>query len=71
MPHFRKTWIFHYFEQIQVRLGEIGNGRCRSQQLAFLPNFCHRNLSLKIHNIKFDINVLRGEMMHQNLVSKI
>ena len=28
-------------------------------------------LSLKTHNVKFDINVLPGEMMRQNLMSKI
>ena len=33
--------------------------------------FGHRNLSQKIHRVEFDINVLLGEMIHQNLMSKI
>ena len=33
--------------------------------------FGHRHLSQKIHRVEFDINVLLGEMIHQNLMSKI
>ena len=33
--------------------------------------FGHIHLSVKIHNVEFHINVLRGEMIHQNLMSKI
>ena len=31
----------------------------------------HRHLSLKIHNVKFDIKLLLGKMTRRNLMSKI
>ena len=30
----------------------------------------HRHLSLKIHNVEFDIDVLQGKMTRQNQMSK-